>query len=345
MSTFADPLLAARLGADRVIEPRGFLPQAADRLDPSGPVRAREIELGVEQLDLDATSFRNIREAAGGDPEKMAARVLEIVGQRGKMHNPQTGSGGVLLGSVSAVGESYANPPEIGTRIIPLMSLTLTPLRLEEIVALDADSPQIAVRGTAYSCEAAPWARLPEDLPADIAVEAYDVYAAASHTRAMAGKGDTVCVLGAGHAGRLACAAAKETIGDGLVLAVDIDAEAVEALERHGLCDVAVVADLRDPLAAVAAVRSVGAPPADLTIAVTNATGCEAAAILLTADHGAVMFFSMATSFSTAALTADGMASRVRMFVGSGYAPDRGDYAIELVRSCTPLRRALGLEE
>ncbi len=48
---------------------------------------------------------------------------------------------------------------------------------------------------------------------------------------------------------------------------------------------------------------------ADLTVVVVNATDCEAAAILLTADHGTVLFFSMATSFTKAALGADGLAS------------------------------------
>ena len=129
----------------------------------------------------------------------------------------------------------------------------------------------------------------------------------------------------------------------GTVVAVDLDAEAVERVLGLGLCDIGVVADLRDPLAATEAVRAAGAPPADLTVAVTNATRCEPTAILLTADEGTVLFFSMATSFSTAALAADGIGSSVRMLVGSGFAPDGGSYALDLARRSQPLRRALGL--
>ena len=62
-----------------------------------------------------------------------------------------------------------------------------------------------------------------------------------------------------------------------------------------GLCDIGVTADLRDPLAALEAVRAAGAAPADLTVVVVNATRCEPTAILLTADGGTVLFFSMAT--------------------------------------------------
>src|SRR5918911_2955715 len=97
--------ISERLGADRVLSPAGALPQAADRLDASGPVRPYELEVAVERLCLDSTSHRNIRERAGGDPAAMAARIAEIVAARGKMHNPETESGGILVGTVSAIGE------------------------------------------------------------------------------------------------------------------------------------------------------------------------------------------------------------------------------------------------
>src|SRR6478672_12052686 len=121
----SQPPLAEQLGADRVIAPAGALPQPAERLDASAPVRPFEFEVDVERLCLASTSLRNIRERSDGDPERMAARILEIVGARGKMHNPETGSGGVLLGTVSAVGERFADPPAVGDRVVTLASLTM----------------------------------------------------------------------------------------------------------------------------------------------------------------------------------------------------------------------------
>ena len=106
--------ITERLGADRVIEPRRLAAAARDRLDASGPVRPHEFEVAVERLCLDSTSHRNLRERSGGDPEAMAARILEIVAARGKMHNPETDSGGILLGTVADVGRRYADPPPAG---------------------------------------------------------------------------------------------------------------------------------------------------------------------------------------------------------------------------------------
>jgi L-erythro-3,5-diaminohexanoate dehydrogenase len=331
--------LAARLGADRVVAPPGALPQPADRLDASPPMRPFEFEVAVERLCLDSTSLRNVRETCGADPERMGARILEIVAARGKMHNPDTGSGGVLLGTVTAVGERFGDPPAVGARIVTLASLTMTALRLESVDRLDPHDAQVEVTGTAYVSDSAPWGPVPDDLPFDRVLEVYDVYGAASHTRNLAPRSGTVCVLGTGHAGRLACAAARDAMEDGTVIAVDVDPDAVERVRADGLCDIAVAADLRDPLAAVRAVRAAGGGPADLTVVVVNATGCEPAAILLTAEGGTVLFFSMATTFTTAALTADGMGHDVRMLVGSGYTPDVGAYALDLVRRVEALRR------
>ena len=335
-------VIRQQLGADRVLEPPGALPQAAIRLDPSGPVRPYELEVAVEWLCLDSTSHRNLRERAGGDAELMSARILEIVESRGKMHNPETDSGGILLGTAAAAGERLADPPPAGARVVTLGSLTLTPLRLEAITGLDPDSPQVEVIGSAYVFERARWAQLPDDLPPATALELYDVCAAASQMRPLVPAHGTVCVLGAGHAGKLALAAARDQMADGTVVAVDVDADAIERVASLGLCDIGVAADLREPLGALDALRAAGAPPADLTIVVVNATRCEPTAILLTAEGGTVLFFSMATSFSAAALAADGIGTDVRMLVGSGYSADRGAYALDLFRRSPALREALG---
>ncbi len=329
------------LGADRVVAPSRALPQPAERLDAKGPVRSREFELAVQRLCLDSTSFRDIRERGDGDPVRMGELIATIVAERGKMHNPVTDSGGVLLGTVTAIGDRHDDPPAIGDRIVTLASLTLTPLRLDAVTGVDPDSALVDVEGTAYVCRRAPWGPLPDDVPAATAIELYDVYGAGSHTRDLAPAGGTVCVLGAGHAGKLALAAARDAMGDaGTIACVDVDADAVDRAVALGLCDVGVVADLRDPLGALDAVAAAGVGPADLTVVVVNATGCEPTAILLTEQRGTVLFYSMATRFQTAALTADGQSSDITMIVGNGFAPDCGAYALDLYRRTPALREA-----
>ncbi len=328
------------LGAGRVIAPPRALPQPAERLDAGPPVRPREFELAVERLCLDSTSFRNIRERAGADPIAMGERIAAIVAERGKMHNPETDSGGVLLGTVTDVGERFLDPPPIGARVVNLASLTLTPLRLDAVTAVDPHNAHVIVDGTAFVPQSAPWGLLPDDIPTTTAIELYDVYGAGSHTRDLAPERGTVVVLGAGHGGKLALAAARDAMDGGTVVAVDVDPAAIETVDSLGLCDVGVVADLRDPLGALDAVSAAGVGPADLTVVVVSATGCESTAILLTAGGGTILFYSMATSFQSAALTADGQSSDVTMIIGNGYAPDAGSYALDLYRRTPALRNA-----
>ena len=121
--------LIEALGTARVLEPPGALPQGALRLDATLPMRRYEIEVDVDTLCVDSTSFRQLVQSSDGNPDRVGEAILSIVAQRGKMHNPVTGSGGILTGTVRAVGDDYPDPPPIGLRIVTLASLTLTPLR------------------------------------------------------------------------------------------------------------------------------------------------------------------------------------------------------------------------
>ncbi len=213
---------AATLGADRVVAPIGALPQAATRIDAEGPVRTHELEIEVDALHLDSTSFAQLVRAAGGEPDGVADAIAAIVAERGKMHNPETGSGGVLVGTVVGTGPDYPDPPSPGTRVVTLASLTLTPLRLDDVGPVDLSTPRVAARGRAYLPSSASWAAVPDDLPLETVLATLDVCGAPSHTRALAGPGQTVVVLGAGHAGLLSLVAAREAVGEsGRVVAVD----------------------------------------------------------------------------------------------------------------------------
>ena len=110
-------------------------------------------------------------------------------------------------------------------------------------------------------------------------------------------------------------------------------------IEASGLADAVVVADARSPLALADAVRAAGGP-ADVTVVCVDVPGCEGGAILATADRGTVLFFSMATSFSAAALGAEGLAADVTMVVGNGYVPGHADLALEILRA-EPAVRAM----
>ncbi|MEU4694051.1 L-erythro-3,5-diaminohexanoate dehydrogenase [Actinoplanes sp. NPDC023714] len=325
-------------GLDRVLEPQGVLPQAAWRLDASPAIGPDEVRIRVQRLNLDAASYRQLAEKHGGDGARIRAEVLEIVGTRGKMHNPVTGSGGMLIGVVDEVGPESPLPVQPGDRVATLVSLTLTPLRITDgLAGWDGRSEQVPAEGTAILFGRSIVGVLPDDLPPELALAVYDVCGApALVDRVVRGyREPAVLVLGgAGKSGSLALAAAKRA--GARTRAVVVSAQERDALHEAGLADEIAVADARNPVA----VAEAAGEGADVTVVCVDVPGCEHGAILATAPGGTVIFFSMATSFAAAALGAEGLAADVTMLIGNGYVPGHAEFAVGLLRS-TPGVRAL----
>jgi len=332
-----------RLGVHRALDPPGALPHIARVLDARTPANEYEAELDVEMLAIDATSFAAIRRHAGADPDGMASAIAEIVADRGKLQNPWTGSGGVLLGRVRAVGARHHARDQLagGGLVVPLASLIAVPLSLEEVGPVDPSSPHVPVRGRAIVTGAMLCAPVPDDLAPEVALTALDVYPAASYVRELAGHTCRLLVLGAGHAGLLALAAAGTTIGPaGSVSAVDISEPALRRAQEVAPGMTAVRADVTAPVAVLQALAAAGAPKADLTLVCTSVEGAEGAALVATASTGTIVFFSTATRFAAAALGADAIGSQARLLIPNGLTEDRGEYALQLLRDVAPLRQA-----
>jgi L-erythro-3,5-diaminohexanoate dehydrogenase len=323
------------LGLHRVIKPAGVLPQAAWQLDNGPDIWPDEVRVRVERLNLDAASFRQLRDATGGSPAAMRAAVLQIVADRGKMQNPVTGSGGMLTGVVGEAGPDSPLGLAAGDRIATLVSLSLTPLAITDGLARwDGRSEQVPCAGHAILFGRSIAAVLPDDLPAGLALAVLDVCGAPALTERVVRNASAplVAILGAGgKSGSLSAAAARRAGARGVIGVVPAEQEAA-AVRAAGLAGQVVIADARDPVGLAAAVQSAGGP-ADVTVVCVDVPGCEGGAVLATAQGGTVIFFSMATSFSAAALGAEGMAADVTMLIGNGYVPGHADLALDLFRA------------
>jgi L-erythro-3,5-diaminohexanoate dehydrogenase len=323
-----------------VVAPAGVLPQAAERLDTRRELWPDEVRIRVERLNLDAASFRQLERTHAGDGDLVRQAVLDIVAARGKMQNPETGSGGMLVGTVEEVGPESPLGLSVGDRVTTLVSLTLTPLVIEDgLSRWDGRSEQVPCDGYAVLFGRSIAAVIPDDLPAELSLSVMDVCGAPALTaRVVGGYVDPVVAVigGAGKSGSLSLAAAKAAGARTTIGVVPHQAEA-DLLTEAKIADVVAVADARDPVALSAAVEAAGGP-ADVTVVCVDVPGCEGGAILATADRGTVVFFSMATSFSAAALGAEGLAADVTMLVGNGYVPGHADHALALLRGHAGVR-------
>jgi L-erythro-3,5-diaminohexanoate dehydrogenase len=321
-----------RVGTHRSLDPKGALPQQARRLDATSPVAPDEVAIEVEYLNIDSASWRQIRTSTDGSPEAMAARVLGIVRERGKMHNPVTGSGGMLVGRVAELG-SHRTEPKVGSRIATLVSLTLTPLVIDEITDIDPASEKLGVRGRAILAGSGIYTLVPEDLDDVVVLGVLDVCGAPAWAAKLARRGMSIVVIGAGgKSGMLTCAQAVRSVGErGRVLGLCWPEETVVAAKDAGAEALAV--DCTDAMAVMDAVaEAFSGEVADLVFVCANVPGCEGGAILACKDEGRVVFFSMATSFNSAALIAEGLGKSCEMTIGNGFVPGHAELALDLVR-------------
>lgn len=320
-----------RFGMHRSLDPKGALPQQATTLDTTSPLVGGEMSIDVDYLNIDSASWHQLRTEHGSDARAMSDAIEEIVWSRGKMHNPVTGSGGMLVGTVAELGPGRTEPA-VGTRVASLVSLTLTPLKLHEIVELDPASEQIKIKGSAILFESSNYAVVPDDVPEKAVLGILDVCGAPAWAARVIEPGADVVVIGAGgKSGMLVCAQAVETTGpEGRVLGLCWPEDTAAAAKDAGAEAIAV--DCTKPEEVFDAVQRNLGGPADVVFVCANVPGCEGGALLACADDGRVIFFSMATSFTSAALVAEGLGRSSEMTIGNGFVPGHADLALDLAR-------------
>jgi len=326
-----------RFGTHRVVDPPGSLPQAARVVDNSLPIHPTEILVDVEMLNVDSASFAQMREASGHDPAGVEALILETVAQRGKQHNPVTGSGGMLTGVVREVGPEYRGCVDAvaGDRIATLVSLSLTPLKLEKVKKVHMDRDQVEVEGHAILFESGVAVKMPDDFSREAALAILDVAGAPAQAFRLVKPGMDVGIIGTGKSGLLCCAVARRVLGDkGRVFGVDRQSESLGLMMDMGYVDVPVLADATDPVAVYEAVhRATDGNLLDVVMNTTNVPGTEMSTVMAARDLGTAYSFNMATSFTAAALGAEGIGKDVTMLIGNGYLKDHTRISLDFVRS------------
>lgn len=329
-------------GLDRVVGEKGVLPQKAKQLDPSLPLRAGELLLDVESLNIDAASFKQIKDSVGGDVVKISETIQRIVKERGKMQNPVTGSGGMLIGRVREIGASHPARSTLkpGDRIATLVSLTLTPLVIQKVKAVHPAIDRVDIEGHAILFSSGIYSKLPSDMADTLSLAALDVCGAPALVARYVKPGMKVAILGAGKSGALCLAQARKSMaGKGKLLALDISKNALETLSGIGLCDEALAVDATKAVEVMQAVsNATSGELCDLVVNCASVPNTEMATILSAKDGGTAIFFSMATSFSSAALGAEGVGKDVTMVIGNGYAPGHAELTLEILRAEPKLR-------
>lgn len=336
--------MGCKYGSHRVIDPVGALPQTAQKINNDmSTVYDNEILLDVIALNVDSASFTQIEEEAGGDVEKIGQKILSIVAERGKQQNPVTGSGGMLIGKIAKIGSALKDRDiKVGDKIASLVSLSLTPLKINKIIKVMPNIDRVLIEGQAILFESGIYAKLPTDMDEGLALAALDVAGAPAQTAKLVKPGDSVLILGAGgKSGMMCCYEAMKRVGPtGKVIANIHSERSRKALMELKLCHEVIVADATKPLDIMnATLKANGGKEVNVVINCVNIQGTEMASILPVRDDGIVYFFSMATSFTRAALGAEGIGKDCMMIIGNGYTKDHAEITLWELRENAALRK------
>lgn len=334
---------ASKYGTHRVIEPVGVLPQAAMKIDNNMTLFENEIRINVKALNIDSASFTQLKGVHNNDPEALGKGIMAIVDERGKMQNPVTGSGGMLIGEIDAIGHQLEGRIDlkVGDTIATLVSLSLTPLKINKINKIHMDIDRVEIDGQAILFETGLYAKLPDDMDESLALAALDVAGAPAQTAKLVKPGDTVLILGAaGKSGMLCAYEAMKRVGPtGCVIGAVIDEASRNRLEALGLCHHVIIGNAKDSMYIYESVVSItGGKECDLAINCVNVPDTEMSTILPVRDDGIAYFFSMATSFTKATLGAEGVGKDVTMIMGNGYTKGHAEITLSELRENQELK-------
>lgn len=339
-------------GTHRVISPKGVLPQPADVIDNTMEIYDNEVLIDVKTLNVDSASFTEIvRRACDGkkptddltdaDIQSIKDTMMGIVAKAGKHKNPWTGSGGMLIGTVKEIGPAYVGDLKVGDKIATLVSLSLTPLVIEEILEMRPAIDQVDIKGQAILFQSGIYAVLPDDMPEGLALSALDVAGAPAQAAKLVQSGQKVLIIGGGGKSGLLCLyEAKKRAGvTGLVVCAAGSQKSEDRARKLDLADEYFHLDATDAVGMYnKAMELTNGELFDLVINCVNIENTEMASILACKDDGTVYFFSMATSFTKAALGAEGVGKDVNMIIGNGYTKGHAAITLQVLREHEGLR-------
>jgi TyrR family helix-turn-helix protein len=309
-------------------------------------LRAGEMLVSVKIININLVSFNEIGDETEFIDELFRQRILDIIDQRGKLHNPITGTGGMLFGHVEKMDAQYLNKQKlkIGDEIISMTSLTVTPIKIERIISIDYESAQLSVEGHAILFSDSPVVKVPSDLPLKTVISAMDEAGAPMRTDEIVSEGDRVLIMGgSGKVGLLcAFAATRKLRGKGKLVGLVANQMDREKLESIHLFDDIITMDATD-------ITNTGYTDTmtdfddsfDVVINCINKPDTEIISLIASRPRGTLFFATLSSNERLAALTAESMGKEVRIVTYTGFMEGHAEFTMNLMREYPQLQTLL----
>ena len=323
-----------KYGFHRSLIPNNTTLQKAWRVNNSADINEHEILLDVELLNINRVSFIQIYKECSGNRLEIAEKILKTVNERGKMHNPITGTGGMLFGKVEKIGAQFAGDPDItvGDDVVNLVSLASTPLLIEKITDIDMELGQVYIKGKAVLFSSSLLVRQPDKAQLKTMMAIIDIAGAPCETAKIIRPGMRVLIQDPlSHLGVLCSYAARKALGDsGELFALAVEEKNKKCLASWGIFDKQIVANTHD-IKKFTGAKETKEDYFDVVINCLNSSISEMISVLLIKNHGQIFFPGLGSDIKNAGLSAESVGKDVTITPYKGYSEGYIKFILDLI--------------
>lgn len=326
-------------GTSRVLEPKFVIPTSAWRLDNSRNVRPDEMRISAELIHLEGTSFKQICTEANYDPAEIRREIVDTVIRRGKLHNPVTDTGGVLFGTVEAIGDDYENKADLkkGDKIIINASLTSFPMYLEDVGEIDWVFNQVKAKGYAIVHSDIPVIKVTDNIPVRPLLFALDESGTLYKLSTLIEGKTRFLIVGNNLLSNILYGyVIRRALGEGCEITcvldkrtgIDITGEGIERLISRVFDQIQML----DILRPVECIRQLGESYYDLSVNCAEIPGAETINILATREKGTVLFANLINNLNIALYITESISKELVVLGAEGYTENYSAFDQEVIR-------------
>ncbi len=328
-----------KFGIERALEPQNVLPTAAWKIDNSRELKENEVKIKISRIHIEGTSFKQICMETHDDDELIRQKIIDIVIQRGKLHNPVTDTGGVVCGTVEELGSAYEFKEGIqkGEQVICNASLASIPMHITKIGKIDRVFNQVEAEGYVIAHSRVPIIRKPDSLPVNLTLyifnESGTIYRV---SKSLEGK-EKVLIVGTNLLMNLIFGyTIRKILGDRVRVVNLIDKKNKTIMRGNSVTklleetfDVIKYVNILKPVETMEEIK--GEERFDLVINCSEVPGAESLCILASDYNGTVMFANLINNYNSALYITESLGKQVQLLTAEGYLEEYDSFDIEIV--------------
>ena len=342
-------------GLNRVIEPAGSLPVTAWKLDNDPELKKGEIRIRLSGIVLERENFFQLCSVCDNDDEKIRERIIKIVKERGKFHNPYTESSALFIGTIEETSPGFdLGKLKLGDDVICLTPMAGLPASIDEIGEIDVNYGRIRCTGYAICFETVQMVKIdePYSMSTIHLVRALEeegsIYGISCEMKPR--KINKAAIIGSNIAEAIYYSQmVKDSNDSPVTVKFVIDGAYFAGITREDLkiifgplVDGIYFVDLSKPMEAVKKIMSMEEENGfDAVINLENIKGCESVASLISKDNGLVCYTSMNNRYCHGLLVVDCLGKDITHYGLDGYSSNAYEFALTIVEQTEPALRRL----